>query len=48
MKLSLRELRVDLNKTDIFVTDFHVDHIGLVGTLATHDSQVYLNESEAR
>ncbi len=48
MKLGLRELRVDLNKTDIFVTHFHVDHIGLVGTLATDDSQVYLNESEAR
>jgi glyoxylase-like metal-dependent hydrolase (beta-lactamase superfamily II) len=48
MNSGLRKLGVDLNKTDIFVTHFHVDHIGLAGTLATDSSEVYLNESEAQ
>lgn len=48
MNANLRRLSVNLNKTDVFVTHFHVDHIGLAGTLATDNSQVYLNETEAR
>lgn len=48
MNTSLQRLGVDLNKTDVFVTHFHVDHIGLAGTLATNNSRVYLNETEAR
>lgn len=48
MSASLQKLGVDLNKTDIFVTHFHVDHIGLAGTLATDNSKVYLNERETR
>ena len=48
MNANLRKLGVDLNKTDIFVTHFHVDHIGLAGRLATSNSKVYLNEREAR
>jgi glyoxylase-like metal-dependent hydrolase (beta-lactamase superfamily II) len=48
MNANLRSLGVDLNKTDVFVTHFHVDHIGLAGTLAMDNSQVYLNETEAR
>jgi len=47
MSANLLKLDVDLNKTDVFVTHFHVDHIGLVGTLATDNSKVYLNEEEA-
>jgi glyoxylase-like metal-dependent hydrolase (beta-lactamase superfamily II) len=38
MNAGLQKLGVDLNKTDILVTHFHVDHIGLVGTLATENS----------
>jgi glyoxylase-like metal-dependent hydrolase (beta-lactamase superfamily II) len=45
---NLNKLGVDLNKTDIFVTHLHVDHIGLAGVLATNDSKVYLNEKEVR
>jgi len=48
MNVNLQKLGVDLNKADIFVTHFHVDHIGLAGTLATENSKVYLNESETR
>jgi glyoxylase-like metal-dependent hydrolase (beta-lactamase superfamily II) len=47
MNVSLQKLGVDLNKTDIFVTHFHVDHIGLADSLATENSKVYLNETEA-
>jgi glyoxylase-like metal-dependent hydrolase (beta-lactamase superfamily II) len=47
MQANIRTLSVDLKKTDIFVTHFHVDHIGLAGTLATEESKVYLNEKEA-
>jgi glyoxylase-like metal-dependent hydrolase (beta-lactamase superfamily II) len=48
MKTNLQKLDVDLSRADIFVTHFHVDHIGLVGALATGNSKVYLNETEAR
>jgi glyoxylase-like metal-dependent hydrolase (beta-lactamase superfamily II) len=48
MNASLQKLGVNLDKTDIFVTHLHVDHIGLVGTLATANSRVYMNEIEIR
>jgi len=48
MNTSLQKLGVDLNKTDIFITHFHVDHMGLAGTLARDSSRIYLNEQEAR
>ena len=46
MNVSLQKLRVDLSKTDIFLTHLHVDHIGLADSLATENSKVYLNETE--
>lgn len=48
MNLSLQKLQVDLNKTDIFITHLHVDHIGLVGSLVQGNTRVYFNEGEAR
>jgi len=47
MLSALKELEVDLSKTDFFITHFHADHSGLVGTLATDTSKVYLNRPEA-
>jgi glyoxylase-like metal-dependent hydrolase (beta-lactamase superfamily II) len=47
MLSSLKRLQVDLNKTDFFITHFHVDHIGLTADLATETSKTYLSEEEA-
>ena len=47
MNAGLKELDVDLNKTDFYITHLHVDHMGLVGTLATDTSKVYFNAIEA-
>ena len=48
MNASLRKLGVDLNRTDIFITHVHVDHIGLAATLARENTRIFLNENEAR
>lgn len=48
MIAGLEKLGVDLNKTDFFITHLHVDHSGLVGTLATETSTVYFNEIEGK
>jgi glyoxylase-like metal-dependent hydrolase (beta-lactamase superfamily II) len=42
----LRELDVDLRKTDFFITHLHYDHMGLVSALATEGSKVYFNRPE--
>jgi glyoxylase-like metal-dependent hydrolase (beta-lactamase superfamily II) len=47
MVSALEELSVDLRKIDFFITHLHADHLGLVGSLATHTSKVYFNEIEA-
>ncbi|MBL7208756.1 MAG: MBL fold metallo-hydrolase [Dehalococcoidia bacterium] len=47
MLAALEELKVDLNKTDFFITHLHADHLGLVGNLATETSKVYFSEVEA-
>jgi glyoxylase-like metal-dependent hydrolase (beta-lactamase superfamily II) len=46
IKSGLQKLGVDMNRTDIFVTHLHVDHLGLADRLATDNSKVYLNEKE--
>ena len=48
MSAGLQKLGVDLNRTDIFITHLHVDHMGLAGALAGGDSKVFFNETEAR
>jgi glyoxylase-like metal-dependent hydrolase (beta-lactamase superfamily II) len=47
MNAGLRELDVDLTKTDLFITHLHADHIGLAPKLATDTSKVYFNKPEA-
>lgn len=46
MRQSLDELGVDLNRTDLFITHIHADHLGLVEKLATKNSKVYFGETE--
>jgi len=47
MEAGLKQLGVDLGKTDFFITHSHIDHIGLVSKLATSSSKVYLNRPDA-
>jgi glyoxylase-like metal-dependent hydrolase (beta-lactamase superfamily II) len=42
----LKELGVDVSKTDFFITHLHSDHIGLVSRIAHPSATVYFNEVE--
>jgi len=44
----LRELEIDLNKTDFFITHLHADHSGLVHRLVTPSSKVYASEHDGQ
>lgn len=47
MTSGLKEMKVDLNKTDFFITHMHADHSGLASTLATATSKVYASQADA-
>ncbi len=47
MRGGLIRLGVDLRKTDLLVTHFHIDHIGLVSKLKTEESTLYLSRPDA-
>jgi len=47
MRSALRELAVDLEKTDFFITHLHADHLGLVPKLAADSATVYLSQPDA-
>jgi glyoxylase-like metal-dependent hydrolase (beta-lactamase superfamily II) len=47
MMLALNHLSVDLNRTDFFITHLHADHSGLVGSLATDNSHIYISKTDA-
>jgi glyoxylase-like metal-dependent hydrolase (beta-lactamase superfamily II) len=47
MQTGLRELGVDIKKTDFFITHLHPDHLGLVSNLATETSVIYFNQPDA-
>ena len=47
MHNGLDELKVDLEKTDLFITHLHADHFGLVGKLATENTKVYFNRPDS-
>ncbi|HSW36547.1 MAG TPA: MBL fold metallo-hydrolase, partial [Candidatus Limnocylindrales bacterium] len=43
----VRELDIDLHKTDFFITHLHADHVGLVNELAASDAAIYFNQLDA-
>lgn len=47
MQAGFRELKVDLRRSDFFITHFHPDHLGLVFNLATDTSKIYFNQPDA-
>jgi glyoxylase-like metal-dependent hydrolase (beta-lactamase superfamily II) len=46
MDSSLKELKVDLGRTDFFITHLHADHLGLVSELRAESSQIYFNRPD--
>lgn len=47
MMNGLRELDIDLSKTDLFITHMHADHSGLISHLATETSRVFCSQPDA-
>jgi glyoxylase-like metal-dependent hydrolase (beta-lactamase superfamily II) len=47
MQAGLRELGVDIRKTDFFITHLHADHFGLISDLITDTSKIYFNQPDA-
>lgn len=46
MQTGLKELNIDLARTDFFITHLHADHFGLVGRLVTDTSKIFFNRPE--
>jgi len=46
MKDGLKKLKVDLDKTDFFITHLHADHFGLVSKLVTDTGKVFFNRPD--
>jgi glyoxylase-like metal-dependent hydrolase (beta-lactamase superfamily II) len=44
MLSALEKLKVDLDRTDFFITHLHADHFGLVGKLARKTTRVYFGK----
>ena len=47
MESGLRELGVDIGKTDFFITHLHSDHLGLISSIAKNNSTIYFNRPDA-
>ena len=47
MLQGLDELHVDLDRTDLFITHLHPDHLGLSEELYTSKNKVYFSEKDA-
>lgn len=47
MHAGLKELGIDMENTDLFITHLHADHFGLVGKLATKETKVYFNRPDS-
>jgi len=48
MEKYLKELQVDLERTDFFVTHFHADHLGLVSEFMRPSSKIYMSAPDDR
>ncbi|MBU1055618.1 MAG: MBL fold metallo-hydrolase [Proteobacteria bacterium] len=47
MLSGLKELEIDIKKTDFFITHMHPDHLGLALRIAPDTSRIYFNQIEA-
>jgi glyoxylase-like metal-dependent hydrolase (beta-lactamase superfamily II) len=47
MHIALKEIGIDISKTDFFITHFHADHSGLVSSLAADTSMVFFSKTDA-
>src|SRR5512136_1024715 len=47
MEAYIKEIGVDLNRTDFFITHLHADHLGLVSELAQPSSKIYFNHPDS-
>ncbi|MBI4775453.1 MAG: MBL fold metallo-hydrolase [Deltaproteobacteria bacterium] len=47
MTRGLKELDVDLQRTDLLITHLHADHFGLAAKLASDTSRIYFNRPDA-
>jgi glyoxylase-like metal-dependent hydrolase (beta-lactamase superfamily II) len=47
MKAGLRQIGVDIDRADFFITHLHSDHLGLVSHLASPTSNIYFNKRDA-
>ena len=43
LRAGIKELGLDMRRTDIFLTHFHSDHCGLVPKIVSSDSAVYMS-----
>lgn len=47
MEAGLDALKIDLSRTDLFITHLHADHFGLVNHLATDTSRIFFSRPDA-
>jgi len=47
MQAGLKELQIDITRTDFFITHLHADHFGLVHRLVSDTSRIYFNRPDA-
>jgi len=47
MQAGLKDLGIDIKKTDFFITHLHADHMGLLSRLDTERSTIYFNQPDA-
>ncbi len=47
MEASLKKLEIDLERTDFFITHCHIDHFGLVASLVSQGSIIYISRHDA-